>query len=224
MESIVMATFVLVHGAYHGGWCWRDVAKRLISDGHEVFTPTLTGLGERYHLADKTVDLDTHVKDIIGVIDWNDLQDIVLVGHSYGGAVIGCVADQRGDEIKSIVYLDAIIPADGKSVLDFNPPERRKEFFKMADDFNGWQLPPRPAVYYGVTDPAQQKWVDEKCVPHPLKTLTDKPELSGDPHASIDKCGYVLCTNPPLAYMQQFYDWAQPQKKWDCQKLLPGMT
>ena len=105
-----MATYVLVHGAFLGGWCWRDVAARLRAAGHDVFAPTLTGLGERYHLATPDTDLETNVQDIIGVIDWEDLNDIVLVGHSYAGMVVGGVAGRHGDRIKSIIYLDAHIP------------------------------------------------------------------------------------------------------------------
>ena len=111
-------TFVLVHGAWHGGWCWRRVADLLQARGHKVFAPTLTGLGERSHLLDAKVDLTMHVTDIVNLIKWERLNDIVLVGHSYGGMVITGVAERTGFSISSIVYLDAFVPENGQSVLD----------------------------------------------------------------------------------------------------------
>ncbi len=217
-----MTAFVLVHGAFHGGWCWRHVAARLRAVGHEVFTPTLTGLGERHHLASRETDLETHVQDIVGVIDWEDLRDIVLVGHSYGGMVIGAAADRRSERVKAIVYLDAEIPRDGVSVLDSNPPERRDSIRKAAESHNGWQIPPHTAAYYGVSDTDQQAWVDEKCVPHPLKCVTQKPSLSADPHAGIGQRAYLRCTDPPLAVMRQFYDRALAEGDWICRELATG--
>ena len=108
----------LVHGAGHGGWCWQRVADRLTAKGHRVFAPTLTGLGERSHLLNDKIDLTTHISDIVNEIKWKDLDQIVLVGHSYGGMVITGVAEQLVSRIASIVYLDAFLPGDGQSVTD----------------------------------------------------------------------------------------------------------
>ena len=110
-------TFVLVHGAWHGGWCWRRVADRLEGKGHKVFVPTMTGLGDRSHLLTKGINLDTHITDIVNVLKWEDLKDIVLVGHSYGGIIVSGVADQMHDKIASIVFLDAFVPEDGDSLV-----------------------------------------------------------------------------------------------------------
>ncbi|MGZ0244868.1 MAG: alpha/beta fold hydrolase, partial [Alphaproteobacteria bacterium] len=110
-----MASFVLVHGAWHGGWCWRDVRRVLEEHGHTVFTPTLTGLGERSHLLSPDIDLETHIADVINLLVWEELNDVILVGHSYGGMVITGVADQAKDRLRHIVYLDAFLPADGES-------------------------------------------------------------------------------------------------------------
>ena len=118
-----MATFVLVHGAWQGGWCWKRVAALLRRSGQDVFTPTLTGLGERAHLLDDKIDLDTHIQDILGVLRCEELSDIVLCGHSYGGVVITGVADKASEQIRSLVYLDALVPADGQTVVDILPPE-----------------------------------------------------------------------------------------------------
>jgi len=112
------ATFVLVHGAWHGGWCWRRVVDRLTAKGHYVVAPTLSGVGERSHLPPDFISLTTQINDVIGEIKWKDLEGIVLVGHSYGGMVITGVAEQLGDRIASIVYIDAFTPADGQSLLD----------------------------------------------------------------------------------------------------------
>ncbi len=117
-----MATFVLVHGGWHGGWCWTRVRPLLRAAGHDVFTPTLTGLGERAHLAHPDIDLDTHIADIINVLEYEELQDAVLVGHSSSGAVITGVVDRAPVHLAQLVYLDALVPADGQSVLDGRLP------------------------------------------------------------------------------------------------------
>jgi pimeloyl-ACP methyl ester carboxylesterase len=118
-----MATFVLVHGSMHGGWCWQRVAPLLRAAGHEVFTPTLTGLGERVHLAHPDIDLDTHIQDVLGVLEDEDLHDVVLVGHSYATLVIIGVADRLPERIAHLVYLDGPIAGEGQALLDFFPPD-----------------------------------------------------------------------------------------------------
>src|SRR5215469_5433201 len=110
-------TFVLVHGAWHGGWCWQRVADRLRSGGHSVFTPTLTGLGERSHLLREGIDIGTHIADVVNVMKWEQLTDVVLCGHSYGGFVISGVAEQMAPAIRSVVFLDAFVPNDGDTTL-----------------------------------------------------------------------------------------------------------
>jgi len=112
-----MATFVLVHGAWHGGWCWKRVAALLRQAGHEVFAPTLTGLGERAHLMSNAIDLHTHIRDILGVLQWEELADVVLCGHSYGGMVISGVADRVPEKLRSLVYLDAFVPDNGTCMI-----------------------------------------------------------------------------------------------------------
>src|SRR5438128_128006 len=104
-----MATFVLVHGAWHGGWCWKRVTPLLRAAGHEVYATTLTGLGERVHLASPNVGLALHVQDVVGVLEYEDLRDVILVGHSYGGIVISGVADRVPERLRHLVYLDALV-------------------------------------------------------------------------------------------------------------------
>ena len=118
-------TFVLVHGSWHGGWCWRRVADRLEKRGHKVYTPTLTGLGERVHLLTPAVDLDTHITDVTNLIKFEDLKDVVLVGHSYAGCIISGVAEQVLPSIASIVFIDAFLPVNGERMLDLTPANLR---------------------------------------------------------------------------------------------------
>ncbi|RME63537.1 MAG: alpha/beta fold hydrolase, partial [Alphaproteobacteria bacterium] len=117
-------TYVLVHGAWHGGWCWRHVRKRLTDAGHGVFAPSLTGMGARHHLGRPDTDLNTHIADIVALIDVEELRDVVLVGHSYGGFVISGVAAARPTALARLVFVDAFVPEDGESVIAGAPPER----------------------------------------------------------------------------------------------------
>ena len=175
-----MATIVLVHGAWHGGWCWRRVAVRLRAAGHEVFTPTMTGLGERAHLLSPEVGLDTHITDIVSVIEVEELEDVVLAGHSYGGLVITGVADRVSERLKALVYVDAYVPKDGEGMLDLSLPARRDTILALArEQGDGWRVPPTLAEVFGVRDPADRAWVDRRCTDHPLKALTEPISLAG---------------------------------------------
>jgi pimeloyl-ACP methyl ester carboxylesterase len=163
------ATFVLVHGAWAGGWAWTRVADRLTAKGHRVIAPTLSGLGERSHLAAGVIDLTTHVNDVVGEFKWKDLDRVVLVGHSYGGFVITGAAERVGERVASIVYVDAFIPEDGKSFVD------------LAEgwEFGGAQVPPPPTSegdYFRETDRA---WVDAKATPQPTATFTERLRVTG---------------------------------------------
>ena len=128
-----MTTFILLHGAWHGGWCWRFVAPALRYAGHNVYTPTLTGLGERAHLARPEIDLKLHVQDVVALLEMEDLQDIVLLGDSYGGMVVTGVADRCAARISRLVYLDAFVPENGKCALDYIVPERAAAFRKEGE-------------------------------------------------------------------------------------------
>jgi pimeloyl-ACP methyl ester carboxylesterase len=214
-----MVTFVLVHGAFHGGWCWRDVAAQLRAAGHEVFAPTLTGLGERSHLASPAVDLSTHIRDVANLIEWEDLREAVLVGHSYGGMVITGVADRLPDRLAGVIYLDALVPQDGQCVLDLQPPERRESILEEVAAKGGWFWPPRTGAFYGVRDPARQAWVDGKCTPQPFHTLFERLRLADAPGGKVSRKLYLLCTDPPLAYLRKFYDWAAASPGWEVREL-----
>ena len=174
-----MTTFVLVHGAWHGGWCWREVAGRLQSAGHRVFAPTLTGLADRSHLLTRETGLETHILDIVNLLAWEELDDAVLCGHSYGGMVVTGAADRAAGRLKALVYLDAFVPADGESVHDRAPAERVAGMLREArEQGDGWKVPPLPASIW-LDDPAQQAWVEPKVTPHPLRCFTDPLPLTG---------------------------------------------
>jgi pimeloyl-ACP methyl ester carboxylesterase len=176
---MIMATFVLVHGAWHGSWCWKRVRKALQAQGHDVFTPTLTGIGERSHLLSPQVTLDTHIDDIANLIRWEELSDVVLCGHSYGGCVISGVADRASDRIGSLVYLDAFVLEDGQSLHDTLPPAHKALQVDLARQHgDGWKVPPIPAEVFNVniTDRA---WVNRQCTMQPLATFQQPLELRG---------------------------------------------
>jgi len=116
-----VAQYVLVHGSWHGGWCWRKLIPLLRRHNHDVYAPTLTGMGERQHLLSAHVGIETHVQDILNVLFYEDLRDVILVGHSYAGMIISAVAEEAGERIARLVYLDAFLPRDGDSVISMDP-------------------------------------------------------------------------------------------------------
>lgn len=167
--------FVLVHGGRHGGWCWRDVARMLRAAGHEVLTPTLTGLGERRHLLGPDIGLSTHVQDLVSVVEHEDLDDVVLVAHSYAGIVCNDAMARIADRVRTLVYLDAHVPRSGESMFDIIGPEAAAaRVAAAAAGGDGWLIPPGDASYWGVTDPVQRAWVNGKTSPQPLRTYQDR--------------------------------------------------
>lgn len=181
-----MATYVLVHGGGHGGWCYQQVARQLRTKGHDVYTPTLTGLGEREHLLRPHIDLNLQITDVVKLIDFEDLHDVILVGHSYGGMVITGTADRRTDRIANLVYLDAAYPADGQSLVDV-AGDMMNAARADAQIIDGVELvlfpgkyPMSPGDYYGVTDPAQIAWMKPKLTPHPWQCFEQKLKLGNE--------------------------------------------
>jgi pimeloyl-ACP methyl ester carboxylesterase len=205
-------TFVLVHGAWHGGWCWRRVSDLLTARGHEVFAPTLTGVGERAHLLSLAIGLDTHIADIVNVFEFEGIRDAVLVGHSYGGMVVTGVAERLPGRIKSIVYLDAFVPADNQSMLDIVSEERRKQLGEAAAKSGGLSVPPIPAAVFNV-NAVDQAWVDSKCTVHPFKTMTDKVRTTGARERTAKKA-YVRAADYPSPYFSMIYDKLNADPAW----------
>ena len=149
-----MATFVLVPGAWHGGWCYRDVTRGLRAGGHDVHPLTLTGLGDRRHLATREVNLDTHVQDVVAAVTAEEIEDAVLVGHSYGGMVITGAAEQLAGRFRAIVYLDAFVPESGRSLANSAPPERHQQRVRIArEQGDGWRIPSPDPGFWGIDDP-----------------------------------------------------------------------
>jgi pimeloyl-ACP methyl ester carboxylesterase len=185
-----MATFVLVHGAWHGGWCWQRVTRQLTDKGHRVFAPSLTGLGDRAHLLGPDVNLSTHVQDIAGIFDSYDLDDVVLCGHSYGGLVITAIADRMPGNVHSLVYLDALVPEDGQSMFDTIPQEAVDEFEASTARGDGFSVPPMSGEQFGVND-QDVGWMNEKCCNHPIGCFSEHLALSGA-HKRVRRRTYIL--------------------------------
>ena len=201
-------TFVLVHGGFHGGWCWRQVAKTLQARGHSVFTPTQTGCGERSHLLSKNITLDTFVDDIANVIQWEDLNDIILVGHSFGGNAISGVADRMPGRIRLLVYLDAIMLEGGQTMFDSLPPEVAATRLKAAQASGGLGVAPPPAALFDIGDPQLARYVEARLTPHPLGTYTSPLNLT-HPVGNGLPAVYVQCTHPSFAMLQSSRDWVK---------------
>jgi pimeloyl-ACP methyl ester carboxylesterase len=201
-------TFVLVHGAWHGGWCWARVAKLLRAQGHTVFTPTLTGLGERAHLFGPGITLTTHITDVVNLMKWEKLDGVVLCGHSYGGIVISGVAEQMERAISSIVFLDAFLPHNGEAVEDVTAPVI-KEAMRVAREKGEHGIPPRPAAFFNVNE-KDRAWVDSLCGPQPLQTFAERITLTGA-RERVAKKSYIRAGN----YTNPGFDRALGEVKAD---------
>lgn len=212
---------MLVHGAWHGGWCWRRLTPLLRAAGHDAYTPTLTGLGERAHLLTPDVGLETHAQDVVGVLEYEDLHDVILVGHSYGGMVITAVAERAAQRLAHLVYLDAFLPRDGECLLDFLPPPAREQTLARARaEGEGWYLPPqRDAHPYGITDPADIAWVRRKLTAQPLKTM-QQPVRRVDPLAATLPRTYISCT--ATRYFTHSVERARSESGWRHRELATG--
>jgi len=204
-------TYVLIHGAWHGGWCWQRVADRLRARGHAVFTPTLTGLGERAHLLHPDIDLSLHVADVLGAIGCERLSDIVLVGHSYGGCVISGVAEAVPDKIRSIVFLDAFIPNNGESLFDVVQPTV-KEVIQGVLDRGETTVPVRDAAAFKVNE-KDRAWVDSLATPQPVRTMTEKIKLTGARERIAGKI-YIRAAGYPNVSFDKAYTHVKADRGW----------
>lgn len=185
-----MATFVIAHGAWSGGWSWKKMRPLLRERGHELFTPTYTGLGERAHLAHKGIDLETHIADVLGMLQYEDLRGIVLLGHSYGGMVATGVADRAAERVSRLVYLDAFVPRDGQALMDLVAPDARAARRKAMDaGGEGWLIPPNPLA--ADTSPEDVAWAAPLRRMQPAQTFMQPVRLTGQ----VDKLRrtYIYC-------------------------------
>jgi pimeloyl-ACP methyl ester carboxylesterase len=220
-----MATFVLVHGAWHGGWCYRDTAAALRAAGHTVFTPTHTGVGERFHQSSEAITLETHIRDVCGVIEFEQLSDVVLCGHSYGGMVITGVADRVPDKIKALVYLDAFVPQHGDSLISLIRAALPAEVWPLF--VNGFRdaalanrsglMQPIPAEVFSIK-PENRAWVDKLCRPQALATFESPALLTGDV-AKVAKRLYILADGWDPSPFRHFAKLYEGQAGWKVTKL-----
>jgi pimeloyl-ACP methyl ester carboxylesterase len=183
----LMAIYLLVHGATAGGWQWREVATRLQSTGHEVFRPTLTGLGERSHLLTPALNLQTHIQDIVGILTYEDLSEVILVGKSYSGVVITGVAERAAERIRHLMYLDAVVPESGLSIMGLAGEAGLPLQTVVQERGDSWLIP-------------VNREIDPRLTPHPFRTFTD-PLLLHDPRASQLPRTYIVCLNQPPGTM-----------------------
>ena len=217
-----MTHFVLVHGAWHGGWCWKRVAPLLRAQGQEVFAPTLTGGGETAHLANPSIGLQTHIEDICGLIEREEIDDIVLVGHSYGGMVITGVAERLHNRIASIVYLDAFVPENGQSLMSLAAPERSRDMMMNAIAHgDGWQVPPPAPSYFGVRSQADADWIIRQCTPQALLTFMQPVKAAGE-WKSIKRKLYIRAAGHPLPTFARFGDALRNDPQWTYREVSCG--
>ena len=208
---MAIGTYVLVHGAWHGGWCWVKVARLLRDAGHEVYTPTLTGLGERAHLARAEIDLETHIQDVVAVLESEELRQVTLVGHSYGGMVISGVAARTSGRIGHLVYLDAFVPESGKALFDYLG-ERATALRETATaQGDGWRLPSLPPERLGVTSQRDTEWLAKHLSPQPLRTFEQPLPAAGGERL---KRSYVYCSKPAMGTFDQFAERLRDDRKW----------
>ncbi len=212
-------TYVLVHGAYGGGWIWRDVAAGLRQQGHRVWTPTQTGLGERSHLLSRQITVETHIQDVAAVLEMDELRDVILVGHSYGGMAVTGVADRLTDRIRHVVYLDALIPENGDTAFTILPAGMADSRRKAAlDQGAGVGLPvPGPDAFPIPAGPAKD-WFMQRLRPHPIGTYESPVRLSKPAGAGLPVT-YVAYTNPALASIEPSRQRAKAKTGWDYREL-----
>jgi pimeloyl-ACP methyl ester carboxylesterase len=220
-----MANFVLVHGAWHGGWCYRETAAALRAAGHTVFTPTHTGVGERFHQSAENITLETHIRDVCGCIEWEELSDVILVGHSYGGMVITGVADRMSDRIRSLVYLDAFVPEHGDSLIGLLSkalvPEVAAQFIgafrgTALQDHSGL-MQPIPAEMFNIAV-ANRARVDRLCRPQALATF-DMPLLLTGAGDKVANRLYILADGWDPSPFRHFAAKAEGTAGWRVVKL-----
>lgn len=206
-------TYVLVHGGYHGAWCWKDVARRLRALGHEVYTPTLTGLGERSHLMAIRPTLETFIEDVAQVIRFEDLEHVVLVGHSFAGSVVSALADRMPDKLAHLVYLDAQVLLSGQAPADTAPPSAIAIYKERARASGYISIPPPPTSQFGNFDAAMDAWVAAHLTPHPYQTYFDRLELK-HPLGNGVPATYIAVTDPWFPNTAISREVARAQPGW----------
>jgi len=217
-----MATIVVCHGAWGGGWAWRRMRAPLRAKGHELFTPTYSGLGDRFESLNPSIGLATHIDDVAAMLFHEDLSRVVLVGHSYGGMVATGVADREAGRIAGIIYLDAFVPADGQSVLSFHSPQQCERLREVTEVHGaGWLMPPSPLA--PEVPPGDAAWLKARRKPQPLKTFEEPIRLTGAV-ADLPRA-YIYCTQkPPDDVFASFAARARNDPGWRYREIDSGHT
>ncbi|TFY96212.1 alpha/beta fold hydrolase [Ramlibacter rhizophilus] len=192
-----MAQYVLVHGAWHGGWCWQRVVQPLAAAGHRVHAPTLTGLGERSHLLSSAITLETHIADVMGVIEAEELQDVILVVHSYAGMLGTAVADRMTARLRRLVYVDAVVPRPGESWSSTHAGTTRAARIASAEASPDYAFAPPDPQVYGLSG-ADAQWLQRRQTPHPGHTYTAPLAFDAARVGRVPRT-FVNCTAPALA-------------------------
>lgn len=220
--SVRPQTFVLVHGAWHGGWCWRRVAAALRAAGHAAFSPTLTGLGERVHLLQPGLTIEHFATDAANLIETEELRDVMLVGHSFGGAAISAVADRRPEVLKRLIYLDAVLLENGQSAFSKLDPALVAQRLKLAQESSGGLTMPPPApAAFGVTDPQDAAWLRRRLSPQPLHCYQQPIQLKHPLGNGLSKT-YIACTRPAYEPLLPAHEWVRGQPGWQYLELACG--
>ena len=202
-------TFVLLHGAWHGGWCWERVAGPLRARGHRVTTPTQSGLGERRHLMSDQLSLETFTDDLVNHILFEGLTEVVLVGHSFGGNAVSGAAERIPERLARIVYLDCTIFRGGERLIDHMSPGKLRERVKAFEASpDGISIDPPPAEVFGVLDPLDQAWVEARLTPHPISTMLAPLPITAKPGNGLP-ARYIACTDPLYHPSERVRDWAE---------------
>ena len=217
MRRVSTRTYVLVHGAWFGGWAWRDVAPALRAAGHVVTTPTLTGLGERGHLGGPDTSLSTHVADLVAHVTIEGLHDIHLVGWSYGGMVITGAMAEIADRVASLVYLDAFVPDHGRSLVDYSAGPTRAALAERGDAGSA-PLPIRDPATFGVDDADILAYCAPRLRPQPVRCMTEPVHLPGGLPDHVRR-SYVLCTRPESTSFRAAYEQCRADPRWHTAEL-----
>jgi pimeloyl-ACP methyl ester carboxylesterase len=206
--------FVLVHGAFHGGWCWRRVADHLTQAGARVFAPTMTGLADRAHLLSPSVNLGTFIDDVMALIEAEELDDIMLVGHRFGGVVISGVADRLPARIRHCAFLDGVVPRHGRSAISELPADMAAARILAAKQTPGGLTIPVPTgAIFDLPEGPDRDWVARRITSHPLASYTDIVRLNG-PIGNGRPRSYIRCSDPPYVAVQPSYERIRAEAGW----------
>lgn len=222
-----MTTFVLVHGAWHGGWAWHRVTDLLTAQGHRAYTPSLTGLGDREHLFSRQVSLQTHIDDIVTLVEAEELEDFVLVGHSYAGVVITGVADILQQRVAHYIYLDGGVPVEMGPGISFSwadsnkPEDREKRLSAIRDQGNGMALPAPPPSAFAVTDAADAAWLQRRLRPMPAQTYTGRYTCTHSGSAGLKRT-YIASNQPPYQAYVPIYERVKRDPSWTFKTIESG--